>query len=96
VTRQLSPLALLLVAACGHVSVPTVLTEKHDVAVATACVKPDQRPTQPTRLHEDLFTPPVSLTEKVGRLRAKLKEWQDIYGPTADGIIKACQQVPKP
>jgi len=88
----LVPLALL--AACGgRLSVPTTVTQTMSVPVAVACLKPGQRPRQPTRLVADSPVPPPTLTEMVGRLRAKLKEWQDSYGPTADELLQNCERI---
>lgn len=90
----LAILAASLLAACGgRVAVPTTITQTVPVAVAVPCLKPGQRPIKPTRLTQDLPVPPDTLTEMVGRLRAKLKEWQDSYGPTADELLQVCERI---
>ena len=93
--KRLTILGLVLVAACTRPeAVSTTLTEVRYVPVQVPCLKPGQRPTQPTRLVEDMPVPPVTLTEMVGRLRAKLKEWQDSYGPTSNDLLQICEKVP--
>lgn len=85
--------SLFLTACGGRVAVPTTITQTAPVAVAVPCLKPGQRPSQPTRLVTDLPVPPDTLTEMVGRLRAKLKEWQDSYGPSADDLLQICERI---
>lgn len=95
--RMLVSLALaapLFLAACGgRVAVPTTITQTQPVAVAVPCLKPGERPIQPKRLVTDSPVPPPTLTEMVGRLRAKLKEWQDSYGPAADDLLQICERI---
>ncbi len=95
----LAPIALLT-SSCALFRKPEpVLVTKYvnvPTPVAVSCLKPDQKPTQPKRLVDDNPYPPASLTRIVGHLRAKLKEWQDDYGPTADDLLTICSKVPSP
>lgn len=87
-------LALVVVCGCTRPeAVPTTLSQAVPAPVIQPCLKPGQRPRPPSRLVEDQPAPPATLTEMVGRLRAKLKEWQDSYGPTADELLTACEKV---
>jgi hypothetical protein len=93
-TRPYVLLGLLVTAACTRsVTVPTTLSQTVPVAVIQPCLKPGQKPRQPRRLVEDQPVAPATLTEMVGRLRAKLKEWQDDYGPSADELLTVCEKV---
>jgi hypothetical protein len=63
-----------------------------EVPVAVPCLKPEQVPAIPKRLVDS--TPmPGTLTEMVGWLRAKLKEWQDDYGPTSQDLLTVCSRL---
>jgi hypothetical protein len=87
-------LALVGVCACARPeAVPTTLSQNVPTAVAVSCLKPGQRPVRPAKLVEDLPVAPETLTEMVGRFRAKLREWSG-YGETADSLMKACETVP--
>lgn len=76
--------------------VVTTVTQLVDRPVKVPCLQPHQKPIQPKRLVEDNPAPPPTLTEMVGRLRAKLKEWQDGYGPTTDELLTICSTLPAP
>jgi len=86
-------LALVSLSACTRPETPrpVVLTETREVPVAVACLKPGQKPKRPTKLSEDQSAP-FLLTEVVGRLRAKLKQWAN-YGQTADELLSACSKL---
>lgn len=103
-TRTISFLGLvglaLLASSCAVLKKPepVIKTEYINVSVpvAVACLKDGQVPTQPKRLTEDNPAAPTTLTEIIGRLRAKLLEWQDGYGPTVDELLTICSKVRTP
>jgi hypothetical protein len=72
---------------------PATVVQTVDRPVAVPCLKPGSRPAQPKKLTEDLPVAPNTLTEMVGRLRAKLTEWAD-YGQTADSLLRVCETIP--
>lgn len=87
-------MGLVLTASCTRPEVvPTTLSQTVPVAVIQPCLKPGQKPTQPSRLVEDLPVAPGTLTEMVARFRAKLKQWQDDYGPTTNELLTLCEKV---
>lgn len=93
--RILMCLALVSLSACTRPETPrpVVITEIREVPVAVACLKPGQKPQRPSLLKEDQAAP-FTLTEVVGRLRAKLRQWSN-YGQTADELLTLCGKVPK-
>ena len=93
--NHMALVAAMILAACGgrdRIPPPTVV-QTVDRPVAVSCLKPGQRPVRPKRLVEDQPVPPSTLTEMVGRFRAKLNEWQE-YGQTADDLMKVCETLP--
>lgn len=93
----IAALATASLAACLRPE-PIVLTKVvlRDVPVMVPCLKPGQKPSQPKRLTEDDPVAPDNLTQIIARLRAKLIEWQDGYGPSADELLVLCEKVPTP
>lgn len=86
-------LGLLLVAACTRTeAVPTTITQTVDRPVKVACLKPGQRPKKPASLRQDTGVAPATLTEMVGRLRAKIRQWS-AYGEKADDLLSICERI---
>lgn len=101
-TKKLLMSAALALTLVGCTTTPRVITRTETVEVPIAtpvpCLTEEQadeiRAQRPTNVATE--AQPTTLTGVVGLLRAKLKEWEEVFAPTVDETLTACSTLDEP